>query len=159
QKNVSLQKGKRKPRGAQLVVIQTPEGPLHLVNWHLGLAEGERRWQVHYLLNHDLFHVSKDLPTLVAGDFNDWRNTLSRLRFRLHRFEQITAPTRRFRSFPAFCPVASLDKVFRRGPIRIRHAGVVKSRLTRRASDHLPLVVDFSVEMAAPLPPSFWNGF
>src|SRR4051812_2409427 len=29
---VSLAMGNRKPRGAQLVVIDTPQGPLHLVN-------------------------------------------------------------------------------------------------------------------------------
>ena len=33
--------GNRKPRGAQLAVIGTPEGPLHLVHWHLGLNERE----------------------------------------------------------------------------------------------------------------------
>ncbi|HEU5118897.1 MAG TPA: endonuclease/exonuclease/phosphatase family protein, partial [Isosphaeraceae bacterium] len=42
---ISLRRGIRKPRGAQLLVIDTPEGLLHLVNWHLGLAERERHWQ------------------------------------------------------------------------------------------------------------------
>ena len=41
---------RRKPRGAQLAVVETPEGPLHLVHWHLGLAERERHWQVRHLL-------------------------------------------------------------------------------------------------------------
>ena len=48
-----------------------------LVNWHLGLAERERHWQAHHLLGHDSFLESTDLPALVIGDFNDWRNTLA----------------------------------------------------------------------------------
>jgi len=30
---ISLRRARRKPRGAQLVVVETPEGELHLVNW------------------------------------------------------------------------------------------------------------------------------
>jgi endonuclease/exonuclease/phosphatase family metal-dependent hydrolase len=148
QNNVCLRHGRRKPRGAQLVVVETPQGPLHLVNWHLGLAEQERRWQAGHLLDHALFREADGLPTLIAGDFNDWRNTLGKHRFTRHRFEQVTAPVRRFRSFPAFFAVASLDKVYRRGPVRIDHAHIVRDRLARRASDHLPLVVDFSLTQA-----------
>ncbi len=40
----------------------------------------------------------------------------------------------------------SLDKAFTRGPIHVRHARVVHSHLTRRALDHLPLVIDFHLE-------------
>jgi endonuclease/exonuclease/phosphatase family metal-dependent hydrolase len=147
---VSLRRGRRKPRGAQLVVVETPEGPLHLVNWHLGLAERERRWQVHHLLGHDSFRQWSHLPTVIAGDCNDWRNTLGRHAFHHHRFRQATAPVRRFRSFPAFLALASLDKVFYRGDVHVRHARVVRTRLARRASDHLPLVFDFHLAPARP---------
>ena len=41
---VSLRMHHKKSRGAQLAVVETPEGPLHLANWHLGLAEKERHW-------------------------------------------------------------------------------------------------------------------
>jgi endonuclease/exonuclease/phosphatase family metal-dependent hydrolase len=142
---VSLRHGRRKPRGAQIVVVDTPGGQLKLVNWHLGLAERERRWQVRHLLHHPDFRESEHLPTLIAGDFNDWRNTLSHHSFHQHRFVQATWPTRRFRSFPAFLAVASLDKVFYRGSLSVHAAHTVRSRLARRASDHLPLVVDFDL--------------
>jgi endonuclease/exonuclease/phosphatase family metal-dependent hydrolase len=140
---ISLRLGWRKPRGAQIAVIQTPEGPLQLVNWHLGLAQRERHWQVNHLLEHELFQKSPSLPTLIAGDFNDWRNSLTREPFAAKGFQQATSPPSRFRSFPAYMPVASLDKAFHRGPIEIRHVKLVHSRLTRSASDHLPLVIDF----------------
>jgi endonuclease/exonuclease/phosphatase family metal-dependent hydrolase len=141
--HVSLRMNQRKPRGAQLAVIDTPEGALHVVHWHLGLAEKERRWQVLHLLNHALFRESAHLPTLICGDFNDWRNKLTSKVFSNHLFHQATSPPSHFRSFPAFLAVAALDKAFYRGDLAIRHARIVRTPLTKRASDHLPLVVDF----------------
>jgi endonuclease/exonuclease/phosphatase family metal-dependent hydrolase len=143
QQQVSIRHRLRKPRGAQLVVVETPEGPLHLVNWHLGLREKERLWQTSHLLSHRVFLESAHLPTIIAGDSNDWRNILGKHHFVRHGFHQATAPARRFRSFPSFLALAALDKVFYRGEIHVRHAGIVRSRLARRASDHLPLVLDF----------------
>ena len=57
-------------------------------------------------------------------------------------FRQVTSPPSAFRSFPAWLPLGSLDKAFARG-VEIGHARVVRTSLTRVASDHLPLVVDF----------------
>jgi endonuclease/exonuclease/phosphatase family metal-dependent hydrolase len=143
EQQVSIRHRRRKPRGAQLVVVETPQGPLHLVNWHLGLREKERRWQVRHLLSHRVFLESSHLPTIIAGDYNDWRNTLAKGQFIGHNFQQATAPVRRFRSFPSYLALAALDKIFYRGDIHVRDASIVRSRLARRASDHLPLVFDF----------------
>ncbi len=142
--HVSIRLEARKPRGAQLCVVQTPEGPLHLIHWHLGLNEKERHWQAAHLLSHALFREGRHLPTLIVGDFNDWRNTLGRKGvLGAEGFHQVTAPLSRFRSFPSYLPMTALDKAYVRGPIAIRHARIARSRLARDASDHLPLVVDF----------------
>jgi endonuclease/exonuclease/phosphatase family metal-dependent hydrolase len=151
---VSLRRGRRKNRGAQMVVVQTPEGPLHLVHWHLGLAERERHWQVEHLLQHHLFRESAHLPTLIAGDTNDWRNTLGRGPFARHGFVEVTSPPSRFRTFPAYLAMGSLDKAFARGAIHVRHAHVIRTPLAKQASDHLPLVIDFHLGDAGQLPPS-----
>jgi endonuclease/exonuclease/phosphatase family metal-dependent hydrolase len=143
---ISLRKAWHWPRGAELAVVATPEGPLHLVNCHLGLAERERHWQVRHLLGHAAFHDSSHLPTLVIGDSNDWRNTLAHGPFGRHGFHHVTAPREHFRTFPAYYPVVSLDKAFARGPIRVARAHVVHTHLARRASDHLPLVIDFHLD-------------
>jgi endonuclease/exonuclease/phosphatase family metal-dependent hydrolase len=145
---ISLRLGQKKPRGAQLAVIETPEGPLHLVHWHLGLAEKERHWQVAHLLGHPLFREAAALPTMIAGDSNDWRNTLAMGPIGMYGFQQITAPISRFRSFPAYFAVGSLDKAFTRGRIFVRHARIVRTPLARQASDHLPLLVDFHLSHA-----------
>jgi endonuclease/exonuclease/phosphatase family metal-dependent hydrolase len=140
---ISLRLNSKKPRGAQIAVVESPEGPFQLVHWHLGLAEKERHWQVNHLLTHHLFRSCDEMPVLVAGDCNDWRNTLCNGPFAAHGFVQITAPASRFRSFPAYFPMGSLDKAFAKGDVFVRAARVVKSKMARRASDHLPLVVDF----------------
>jgi len=147
---VSLRHNSKKPRGAQLAAVETPEGLLHVVNWHLGLAERERRWQAEQLLGHAAFREADSLPTLIVGDFNDWRNLLARDPFRDHGFTQVTAPVSRFRSFPAYLAVGSLDKAFMRGALEVKHARIVRSHLSRRASDHLPLVIDFHINGSAP---------
>jgi endonuclease/exonuclease/phosphatase family metal-dependent hydrolase len=141
--HVCLRQGRWKPRGAQLVVVDTPHGPVHVANWHLGLRESERHWQVDRLLQHDHFRRSGELPTVVVGDFNDWRNTLADGPFSRHAFGHVTGPVTRFRSFPAFLPILSLDKAFVRGGVAVKRARVVETPLARRASDHLPLVIDF----------------
>lgn len=141
--NISLRQRQKKPRGAQLTVVDSPEGPFHLVNLHLGLSDRERHWQMNQLLRHRLFQEAGDLPTMIAGDTNDWRNTLRKGDLAGHGFAAISTPVSRFRTFPAWLPIGSLDKCFIRGKIRIARAHVAGHRLARTASDHLPLVVDF----------------
>jgi endonuclease/exonuclease/phosphatase family metal-dependent hydrolase len=141
---ISLRLNRRKPRGAQIAVIGTPSGPIKLVNLHLGLAERERHWQMDHLVGHRLFAEGNGAPELIAGDYNDWRNTLQRPLGR-HGFHHVTGPPSRFRSFPAYLPLGALDKAFTRGGLAITAARIAVSPLARAASDHLPLVIDFDV--------------
>lgn len=143
---VCLKLKHRKKRGAQVVVVDSPEGKLLLVGWHLGLKEKQRHAQVNHLLDHVDLQDNLDLPTLIVGDFNDWRNTLADGPFAKHGFEQLTRPPSRYRTFPAYLPIGSLDKAFCRGPINVRDVRVVRNQLTKEASDHLPLLVDFHLE-------------
>lgn len=140
---ITLRRNSRKPRGAQLLVVDSPEGRLHLVHTHLGLAEKERHWQMQRLLGHMLFRSAEPHPTLVVGDFNDWRDTLASGTLALEGFRQVTSPISRFRTFPAWLAIGSLDKAFVRGEIDVRHVRVVRTSLAKAASDHLPLVIDF----------------
>jgi endonuclease/exonuclease/phosphatase family metal-dependent hydrolase len=148
--HISLRHQERKPRGAQLAVIETPEGLLHVVHWHLGLLERERRWQVAHVLGHHLFRAAQELPTVIIGDSNDWRNQLSENLFEPQGFQHLTVPISRFRTFPAYLAMGSLDKAFVRGPIHVRQVRVVRTKLAKNASDHLPLVVDLHLDHSRP---------
>ncbi len=94
-----------------------------VVHWHLGLAEKERHWQTSHLLEHGLFKESSQLPAMIVGDSNDWRNTLHKGPFARHGFTQITTPISRFRTFPAYFAIGSLDKAYVRGDIFVRRRG------------------------------------
>ncbi|ODA33711.1 endonuclease/exonuclease/phosphatase family protein [Planctopirus hydrillae] len=141
---ISLTRRHYKPRGAQLVVVQTPLGRLHLIHWHLGLRETERHWQVRRMFEHQHFREHRQLPAIAIGDTNDWRNTLASGPFAVHGWKQISSPPSRFRSFPAWLPLGALDKVFVNSGVVIQSCHIARSRLLRDASDHLPLVVDLS---------------
>ena len=60
-------------------------------------------------------------------------------------FRQVTTPTSRFRSFPSWLPVGGLDKMFMSEGMQSNQARVVRTSLAREASDHLPVVVDFTI--------------
>jgi endonuclease/exonuclease/phosphatase family metal-dependent hydrolase len=120
---------------------------LRIVNWHLGLAETERQWQVRHLLEHHRFRAIEAQQTLIIGDFNDWRNQLGHGPFAVHHYRQLTAPPSRYRTFPAWMPLGSLDKAYWQGPSSAMfHTKVVRSKLAKDASDHLPLVVELLKE-------------
>ena len=140
---ITLRHYSRKPRGAQLIVVDSPEGFLHVVHTHLGLTDRERHSQMDRLLGHMLFRSADNLSTVIVGDLNDWRDSLATATLAANGFTQITRPTSNFRSFPAWLAIGSLDKAFVRGKVDVRHARIVKTSLSKTASDHLPLVVDF----------------
>jgi len=143
--DISLRLGSRKNRAAQVVAVRTPAGTLRLCNLHLGLSEAERHWQMGQLLASPAFRKLDGLPTLVAGDFNDWRNSLSDGPLPAYGLGLATTPPSRFRTFPAWWPLAALDKVFAGGGVRVQRAHVVRDKLARAASDHLPLVIEFEI--------------
>ncbi len=140
---VSLRHNTRKPRGAQIMVIDSPEGSVQITNLHLGLRVRERAWQMNHLLHHPLFRESNHLPAIVLGDTNDWGNRLEESCMKFHEYQQATLPASKYRTFPAFLSMMSIDKAFFRGNINIREVRIVRTPLAHRASDHLPLVVDF----------------
>lgn len=147
--DIGLRMGARKNRAAQLAVIDTPAGPLRLVNWHLGLSEAERHWQAAQLLTHATYRKLDGMATLLVGDFNDWRNSLGAGPFSAYGLRLLTHPPSRFRTFPAWWPLAALDKALGCERIRVERTHVVAGKLAKTASDHLPLVVDFEITPSA----------
>lgn len=113
------------PRGA----ISATIGGLTFVGAHLGLMRRHRHQQLLALRN-----ALPDGPTLIAGDFNEWsaRKGLEPLEGRFH----MIAPGR---SFHANRPMAALDRFGLGGGLTLYDAGVIQTRLARRASDHLPI--------------------
>ena len=118
-----------------------------IANVHLGLAGFERTIQLRRLLATDsLVHTREQTPLIVGGDFNDVYGNLGRRVMRPAGFQLASGHGR---TFPAIAPLRRLDRVFFRGNVQARGAFVGHTELARRASDHLPLIVDFELSDGA----------
>lgn len=129
------------PRGAVIADLQRNSVDFRVVAVHLGLLGHSRRRQIDHILSE--LRGMADLPTIVAGDFNDWSSTASQRAlgtgFRL-------APTGR--SFPTPWPIASLDRIALTHDIAVADTGVLRSRATAWASDHYPIWADLRIDPA-----------
>jgi endonuclease/exonuclease/phosphatase family metal-dependent hydrolase len=85
----------------------------------------------------------------VAGDFNDWRSLLHPIFTEILAFRCATQNPERMertaRTYPSFSPRGSLDRIYYRGPIRMIGSRVCRLRVSKVASDHLPVVADFEL--------------
>lgn len=126
------------PRGAVLAEFETGLGPLRVVGAHLGLMAQWRRKQLHALMRQT--GPRDPIPTVWAGDFNDWdRSPL------LDR----AAPAMRFLpplpSFPAPAPLAPLDRIALSADLRAEAHDVHSARPAKTASDHLAIWADITL--------------
>ncbi len=131
---VRLDVARREPRGAIDAIVDCGGAPLRVIATHLGLRPSERRDQVKRLL--DTVRAGPSLPTVLLGDLNEWFLKGRPLRWLHEHFGE--SPARA--TFPSPLPLLALDRVWSSPASLLRRVRVHRSRLARRASDHLPLV-------------------
>ncbi len=151
-RHIELTIGWRKRRNALYTRVELPDrrGPLHIFNWHLGLAASERRKQAGRLLQTG---TMKDLRpgdrSILGGDTNDWTNQLF-LGAGLQQagFQAWSEHGRRqsLLTFPADAPLGALDKFFWRGALHNPHIHVSRMELAKVASDHRPILAEFDLD-------------
>ncbi|MDR2613912.1 MAG: endonuclease/exonuclease/phosphatase family protein [Candidatus Accumulibacter sp.] len=121
----------------------TARTPVHCVCVHLSLFARSRRRQMDALASYLEDVAAPDLPLIIAGDFNDWRNEADALLARrLHLVEIFGGGTETpgvpVRSFPAKRPVLRLDRIYARG-FSVKQAKVHAGRPWSKISDHAAL--------------------
>jgi endonuclease/exonuclease/phosphatase family metal-dependent hydrolase len=118
-----------------------------MFNVHMGTSYFERRHQVRSLVEEELLLSADDGPRLIAGDFNEWVNGLTTrvLRSRFDFIDMRRHAGRR-RSYPGLLPFLHLDHIYFEPPLEVAQVELVRNRQTLIASDHLPLVAEFSIE-------------
>ncbi len=139
------------PRGALWVKIDLGGGiELNVVNTHLSLVPHEQRMQAAALVGaHWLGHADCADPAILLGDFNAtpqhaaYRRAAERM-----RDAQVASRRRRRPTFPSRLPMLRIDHVFVSPSVAVTGAHAPGGQLMRAASDHLPLVVDFSIDPA-----------
>lgn len=138
----------KKRRGAlhARIRVHRPSGrwrTLNAYNLHLGLSGFERKLQLRRFLESGPFsHLHARAPIVVGGDFNDVWGTLGKkilLPAGFRGTQQV------LRTFPAWAPIRALDTLYIRGDIEIIHAQRAQIEIARRASDHLPIIVDMAL--------------
>jgi endonuclease/exonuclease/phosphatase family metal-dependent hydrolase len=123
----------REPRGALDADIECAGQLIRVVATHLGLSASERSTQVRTLL---AAFDNSALPVILVGDINEWFVRGRALRALVSHFRRAPAP----RTFPTFCPVFALDRIWVHPGGCLVDVAVHRSALARRASDHYPLV-------------------
>ena len=137
------------PRGALWVKIDFGEFELDVVNTHLGLVPHEQRAQAAALVG-EAWMGGADCtdPAILLGDFNAtsrhgaYRTLAARLRDaqRVHR-------RRSLKTFPSRFPMIRIDHVFVSRSVTVTGVHTGHGALVREASDHVPLAVDFRIDL------------
>lgn len=120
------------PRGAIVVDLQSPLGPLRVVGLHLGLLRRSRRRQLDYI--RDFIATLAPMPTVIAGDFNE-----RSARVGLGRIAQDFTILPAARTFPSVLPILPLDRIAHCDQLQVRMEPTPKMPAPH-PSDHRPIV-------------------
>src|SRR5215470_1748235 len=142
---MDISRADREKSGCIRADLKTPRGALHVFNIHMGTNYFERRHQVRSLLSSKQIVDNLEGPRVLIGDFNEWIKGLT-TRMLSEKFESLNMELhiRRRRSYPGFLPIMHLDHIYFERPLHIEKAELVRTRLSKIASDHLPLVATFA---------------
>ena len=118
----------------------TPPGwkmSLHCVCVHLSLTGASRRRQLEAVVDRMDRLAGRHAPLIIAGDFNDWRNSAADLLAERLKLTEVfsAAGNRPARSFPSTLPVFRLDRIYVRG-FQVERAAVHYGLPWSRISDH-----------------------
>lgn len=125
------------PRNAVDALIDTPLGPLRIIGTHLSLSPFQRWTEVRNLVRLvDAVEETEQRPLLLMGDINEWRPSSRLLRHLDEHWNAVPCD----RTFPSFCPLFRLDRLWTQNiPFKIS-AARLKTAETVSLSDHLPLI-------------------
>jgi len=145
-RNYDLSIRGREERGClRADVLMPDERVLHVFNVHLGTSLIERRHQGRRLIAPDLLcDVELGRPRLVLGDFNEWTSGLATRLLRMHLESADVSHLRRSKTYPGLLPFLHLDHIYYDPLMHLERLSLHRTSKALVASDHLPLIGDFS---------------
>jgi len=146
-RNYDLSVRGREERGCLRADLLVDDGTvLHVFNVHLGTALIERRHQGRKLIAPELLnHEEIGAPRIVLGDFNEWTKGLATRLLRSHlESADVRGHLRRSKTYPGLLPFLHLDHIYYDSVLKLEKLDLHRTRKALVASDHLPLVGDFS---------------
>lgn len=153
-RNYDLSVQRREPRGALRCDLDLGDGKvLHLFCLHLGLGLGERRAQETLLLSADIIRdAARADPAVVCGDFNYWGQGPVPSMVRKALEDAALGLGALANTYHSRFPFFRFDRIYvDRGvhPLEIR---AHRTQTSRRASDHLPLVMRCEAPLRLQMP-------
>jgi len=136
------------PRGALWVEAMIEGRPVQVINTHLGLVPREQQIQAAHLAGDGwLGHPDCAWPAILLGDFNATASSVvyRTLTARLRAARPLARRRQPSSTFPSPLPVLRIDHLFVSPGIEVQGVFAPFDPLTRAASDHLPLVMDFDL--------------
>ena len=146
--NYDITTRNREPRGVLRADVQLAGGQvLHLFNVHLGTAFLERREQARHIVSRRILRNTElGGVRIVLGDFNEWIPGDATRLLSAH----FGAPSLRShaprRTYPCVLPLLRLDHIYFDESLKLRRMKLHRSRKALIASDHLPVVAEFSLQ-------------
>ncbi|CAE6497012.1 MAG TPA: hypothetical protein DEO56_02335 [Nitrosomonas nitrosa] len=140
--NEDISSNRFENRGLLHCEISIPgwEENLHCICVHLALFKRGQHKQLWAMEKRIKQLVPAHAPLVIAGDFNDWHGTASRVLVKhlelTEVFEQTHGKTAR--SYPSIFPLLRLDRIYVRG-FQVKNARIHQSRAWSRISDHTAL--------------------
>ena len=138
------------PRGAIWARATLGTTTLDIISTHLGVHRNERGAQSRELLGPDwLGSPNMGRPTLLCGDMNavpQASSTYRRFAARLRDAQRSLDGHRPRPTFPSRLPLLRLDHVFVSEDVEVLSVNVPWNGRSRRASDHLPLIIDLELQ-------------
>lgn len=135
-RHIDLSVAGHEPRGALDVDLAFEGRVLRVIATHFGLRGNERRLQTQRLLAAlDRNGAAATDAVLMMGDLNEWRGRRGGIPALDRELGRAPAP----RTFPSWCPILPLDRIYAGPPAMLGELDVHRSPLARLASDHLPL--------------------
>ena len=131
-------------RGLLHATVNWREVLVHVVVVHLGLIHASRVRQTRRVAELVQDEIPRNMPVIVAGDFNDWNEALDDVLTPAGLQRARTDEAARVPTFPSRVPVLSLDRVYTRG-LRCHSMSVPRGPAWARMSDHLPLLVELEL--------------
>ena len=138
----------REPRGVSWHAVSVDGRELQVLVTHLGLTRRERTSQIEALLGPLWMGDPRCTgPRLLCGDLNCRPGSPEHRRLEevLVDAALVSPPAAGSATFPALRPLVRLDHVLVSPDVRVHRTEVPRGRELRRASDHLPLVVDLEL--------------
>lgn len=133
------------PRGILCASIEVHSRKINFFNTHFELFKFLRSDQIKALISSDW--LTADLlqePVVLCCDLNDTiRSEAYKMLKNIFNDSQRELKYRKpKKTFPSFFPVLELDHIFINNYLKVKNFSVVSNSLTRKASDHLPLIAD-----------------